>query len=41
MTGHNRIPTKAPLISERRAIALAEAMILGILACLFLFAVIA
>ena len=36
MTGHNRIPTKAPLISERRAIALAEAMILGLAVAAFI-----
>nr|WP_274377796.1 hypothetical protein [Janthinobacterium sp. Marseille] len=41
MTGHNRIPTKAPLISERRAIALAEAMILGVVFVIVLFLVIA
>jgi hypothetical protein len=41
MTGHNRIPTKAPLISTRRFIALCESMILSLIACLLLFLVIA
>lgn len=40
MTGHNRIPTKSPLISERRFIALCEAAILGTVFAGLLFLVI-
>lgn len=41
MTGHNRIPTKAPLISERRFKDLAASMILSVVFGLIVFVVLA